>query len=336
MNKIIRIIMLVVLLQLSVSMVFAMEHTIGFRGGMAFPFADKDDDTTLHLMGGISYDAWLQDNLSLGLRPYFTSVEGAEAGSTYKSQLIGGDVVIKYRPTSNKMSFNFQDSFLKRISPYGELGFGVVNYKDAADKNKIVISAPTIGLGVSFQSKWKVNLDLGAQYNYAHDDNIDGMKANKLMDSYLMPYLGLGYTFGKSNSDTNKAEGSITNLVRPLLRNQISMQNDFTLQGVQFEIGSANLTNEAKQTLNDVATAMIAAPAAKVEVQGHTDNTGSNDLNNRLSLQRAESVKAYLVSKGVDANRLGTKGFGSSKPIASNNTLEGRTENRRIEFVIVK
>ncbi len=334
MKRITTISILAAIMLLSVSLGFALEHTIGLRGGTAIPFVDRDEESKLKIMGGLSYDLWLKNDLALGLRPYYANIEGEDMTSSYNTDLIGGDVVLKYRPT-RKLALNFRDSFLKRISPYGELGFGMVNFEDGNGKSRMALTAPAVGLGVSFQTKWKVNLDLGAQYNYAHNDNLDGLKANDFQDSYLMPYLGLGFTFGKSK-DGDQESKIVPFVARPILRNRISMEENFTLQGVQFEIGSANLTADAQKTLDEVAEAMKAAPMVKVEIHGHTDNTGSLELNNRLSLQRAESVKKYLVGKGVEESRLGTKGFGPSKPIATNDTPEGRTENRRIEFVIVK
>ena len=133
-------------------------------------------------------------------------------------------------------------------------------------------------------------MDLGTQYVYTNTDKIDFWQKN-VSESYLMPYLGVGFTFGSS---------------------------------------------EAKDILDEVAAAMQGSPNVKVEIQGHTDNTGSLALNERLSLERAESVKTYLIGRGIDSNRLGTKGFGPNRPIATNDTPEGRTENRRIEFVIIK
>jgi outer membrane protein OmpA-like peptidoglycan-associated protein len=75
-------------------------------------------------------------------------------------------------------------------------------------------------------------------------------------------------------------------------------------------------------------------PKLKIEISGHTDNTGSATLNNELSKARAEAVVTYLKSKGITADRLTSEGYGSSQPIASNNTTAGKQENRRTEFKI--
>lgn len=334
-----KFIILVTVLVLWSFSAFAIRHTVGLRGGLTLPFADIDEETTNHLMGGLNYEAWLKDYLSLGIYPYYTQLEGEESGVGYESTLMGGDVMLKYRPTSPKLSLNFPTSPLHRISPFGQLGFGVVNH-DSEIQNSTVqddgisLSAPSAALGVSLQTIWNLNLDLGAQYVFANSDKLDLTDKN-VSESYLMPFLGLGFSFG--GQETRDAMSKYApKVVRTLLKNRISMEQDFTLSGVQFEIGSANLTPEAQKTLDEVAKAMQEAPQVKVEIQGHTDNTGTLDLNNRLSLQRAESVKKYLVGKGVDDKRMTTKGFGPSKPIATNDTPEGRTENRRIEFVIVK
>jgi outer membrane protein OmpA-like peptidoglycan-associated protein len=104
------------------------------------------------------------------------------------------------------------------------------------------------------------------------------------------------------------------------------------LEGVNFETGKATLTPESETILNGVAESLVANDSIKVQVAGHTDNTGSSAVNARLSKQRAESVRQFLVAHGVAEDRLTAKGFGPSKPIASNKTAEGRAQNRRVEL----
>jgi outer membrane protein OmpA-like peptidoglycan-associated protein len=104
------------------------------------------------------------------------------------------------------------------------------------------------------------------------------------------------------------------------------------LEGVNFETGKAELTPESKTILDGVAESLVANDEIKVRVSGHTDSTGSAALNKRLSQARAESVRIYLVEKGVAPVRLIAVGYGPSRPVASNKTAAGRAQNRRVEL----
>jgi outer membrane protein OmpA-like peptidoglycan-associated protein len=105
---------------------------------------------------------------------------------------------------------------------------------------------------------------------------------------------------------------------------------------VQFETGSAVIREESKPILKEVAQVMQDHPEiTMVKVEGHTDNRGDKGYNLKLSKDRAKSVKAFLISEGVDGKRLDSEGFGDKQPIADNNTEEGRLKNRRVEFSIV-
>jgi outer membrane protein OmpA-like peptidoglycan-associated protein len=105
------------------------------------------------------------------------------------------------------------------------------------------------------------------------------------------------------------------------------------LEGVNFKTGSAVLTAGAKEVLDKVVRTLAEYPAMKLQVSGYTDNVGSKAANTRLSLRRAESVKTYMASQGVAKDRIETRGFGPDNPVASNDTQEGRAQNRRIEFI---
>ena len=104
------------------------------------------------------------------------------------------------------------------------------------------------------------------------------------------------------------------------------------LEGVNFETGKATLTPESETILNGVAESLVANDSIKVQVTGHTDNTGGLALNRRLSRSRADAVRTYLISKGVAEDRLTSRGFGPDQPVASNKTVDGRAQNRRVEL----
>jgi OOP family OmpA-OmpF porin len=108
--------------------------------------------------------------------------------------------------------------------------------------------------------------------------------------------------------------------------------NSFTLTGVTFETSSAVIRPSSFAKLDEVAEALNGNPEVRVEISGHTDNVGSEESNQRLSLARAQAVRQYFIDKGVAADRLEARGFGESRPITTNETPEGRAENRRVEM----
>jgi len=108
------------------------------------------------------------------------------------------------------------------------------------------------------------------------------------------------------------------------------------LEGITFATNSADIAPASEGTLEKAYNTLVENPEISVEIQGHTDNTGRHAYNMTLSRKRAESVKTWLVSKGVDASRITTQGFGPDRPISPNTTPEGRKSNRRIEFFRVK
>ena len=104
---------------------------------------------------------------------------------------------------------------------------------------------------------------------------------------------------------------------------------------LEFVPGSAVIKEASNSSLNDLAGLLLKKPEWKIQISGHTDNVGNDQTNLILSKKRAESVKAYLVSKNVQADRVQTLFFGKTKPIASNDTEEGRQKNRRVEMKII-
>lgn len=101
---------------------------------------------------------------------------------------------------------------------------------------------------------------------------------------------------------------------------------------IEFEVGSAMLTDKGNKVLDEVLPTLARISSKKIEIIGHTDSAGARNLNLALSRARAEAVKTYLVSKGIAPERLSSMGLGPDQPLASNDTEDGRRRNRRIEF----
>lgn len=113
------------------------------------------------------------------------------------------------------------------------------------------------------------------------------------------------------------------------------IKQDARLEGVQFRHDSAELTPGSETVLDDVAASLSNYPDLRVELAGYTDSSGADDYNFNLSQRRADSVRAYLISKGVDAANLVARGYGEADPVANNGTADGRAENRRVMMRIL-
>ncbi len=110
----------------------------------------------------------------------------------------------------------------------------------------------------------------------------------------------------------------------------------FTFANISFEVGSDKIVKSSYEILDVLPQIFIDNPTMKVEVAGHTDNIGTEEVNTKLSEKRAKAVADYLISKGVNKDQLVVKGYGSTKPVADNSTEEGRIKNRRVEFTILE
>jgi OmpA-OmpF porin, OOP family len=128
-------------------------------------------------------------------------------------------------------------------------------------------------------------------------------------------------------------ENSINyNLARFLADGSAQAPRTFVFDHLNFETASTQLTPDSTATVTDLAQVLKAYPNARVELVGHTDSTGTPEANQTLSLNRADAVKGMLISNGVAAGQVSTAGFGQDKPVASNDTEEGRARNRRLEL----
>lgn len=335
MKRTITLLLLTTLLLAITSYGFAMPSTVTLKAGMSQAQTDIYKSKQENGMIGLSYEMWVKKYLSVGISPYVTRIQaGSKLGSNFKSNIVGADLNLKFRPYWKNTNLVMEGAAINRIAPYVTAGIGLVNFFPRGrnghhyagypdDYSYTALVAPALGAGLTFFTKYDVDFDLGFQKNMMMSDYLEGYEKGEFNDSYWMAFLGISHTFG-------------ANQKRPKPRYEFSKEQPLILNGVTFKTGSAELTDEALIVLNDVIESLSYYTAVELEIQGHTDNTGSEELNQELSKNRAESVKAYLVSKGIAESRLTTAGFGPSRPVASNDTPDGRAQNRRIEFVKTK
>ena len=130
--------------------------------------------------------------------------------------------------------------------------------------------------------------------------------------------------------------GTVANKGCPEVTTEIIKQlNDFS-KTILFDTGKSTIRKESYAALQSIVDIMKEYPTAKFHIEGHTDSTGSLALNERLSKERAASVRDYLVTIGMDGSRLSSEGYGPSRPVADNKTAAGRQQNRRVEISLDK
>ncbi len=546
--KLFRILFTAALTLACIPSVNAFVSTLTLQGGTSLGLTDMDADRTLHGALGLSYEAWLNDNLALGVNPYLTSIEGDDNLNNYRANIWGADLYLKLRPVKF-LALNFADkAVINRISPFIAAGVGIAHYAsdggvstydpvlDTDVSVPFSVSGytpvlPFAAAGISLLTKWNVNLDLGVKLNYTTTDAIDNKVAGDFKDGLYTPYIGIGYNFGQpkavtrpviqttgkfsrfttvkgtpsapqsytlsgadlsgnigisapsgfevsTNSGTTfvktaslerdfngpvlvrltgaqsgEQSGSIvntspdaTNISLPVAgsvsdfdpttvilldgsldsfstvkgtpskaqtynvsgNNLTSMINvsapngfeissnngatygstatlapainrviwvrmtgaetgiyngqivhassgalavnqavagtvratasaeDIFLPVVHFDTNYHVLREADKSLLDALAASLKRFPDIMLQVRGHTDSTGPDSINEPLGLSRAKVVRDYLVRQGIGASSLEVKGFSWRVPVSSNESVDGRSDNRRTDFQILK
>jgi outer membrane protein OmpA-like peptidoglycan-associated protein len=278
--------------------------------------------------------------------------------SAHSSNLIGGSL--------NGLLFPFE----RLPGLFGLVGAGMTNVRGYPDLGDTTFNVTTVdgGLGYIFPLHYhnyqfglraQVLYEIGKREERSQDQNPpqDDLPVHTTLHD-VVANIGLQFPFGSMPPPVAAPEPPVA--VVPLTESpappppppppqpacrspapgeQVNLQGCRTgdviiLKGVNFEFNSANLTVNAKAILDQVAGELASHPDIKVELAGHTDGKGGALYNQKLSEKRAESVRSYFIAYGVNGERLTAVGFGKTRPIASNDTDEGRALNRRTELRI--
>ena len=310
---------------LSMTAAQASEFGAGYVGGKIgvnrtdMTAVDRQSPVATGIEGGYNWD---MDSMLLGVDGFMdfngkknhAGVAPAPAAVNYGSHVYGLDLKLGL-PSGNWM-------------PYAKLGYAHVGGRGDAYASAVGGSGAHFGLGVEykFAPSWSVAGE------WTNGSGKSG--ATKLNNDNFT--IGLNYYFDKPSvapaaavaaAPVTKAAAPVANETwKTLLENK-----PVCIDGANFEFDSAKLRSGAIKQLDEVMGFADKYQSARLEVDGHTDSVGTQEYNQKLSERRAESVKAYLVNKGVAATRITTKGFGEEKPVADNKTAEGRAQNRRVE-----
>lgn len=155
----------------------------------------------------------------------------------------------------------------------------------------------------------------------------------------LIQFNGCPDTDGDGVSDSidecPSSAGPVSNKGCPVIASEDRKTLEVAMRAVQFDLGRSTLKTESFRILNQVADILRRYPDYNLIISGHTDNTGSASINQRLSEKRAKTCYEYLISRNISSSRLGYAGYGETRPIADNKTKEGQELNRRVEFDLV-
>ena len=142
----------------------------------------------------------------------------------------------------------------------------------------------------------------------------------------------IGHKMDKQKAELERIEGASVDTLSDV--NGLKALKVTFAEGILFETGKSDLSMGSRTALDKFAKSLSDNPDTDLVIYGHTDNTGSKEVNQRISVQRAMSVRNFLVNKGIGSNRLETHGMAYDQPVADNSTAAGRAQNRRVEVYI--
>ncbi len=244
-----------------------------------------------------------------------------------------------------KFANNYIMSDQSKIRPYLQAGWGgmqsvskiihntegyALNYVN----NRTWFAAQwSAGVGVKYALTEYLDVSLQSLYNYSFDDNYDGLpfslgrvRLNALHDAYLYHSIGFSYNFGDNDGVYHFGKD------KDEVPKEVVARVNLLSKRILFETASATIIPVSFADLDSIVEILLDYPTLNALIEGHTDDVGDDAANMTLSQQRADAIKAYLVSKLIEDARLTAKGYGETQPIAKNDTEEGKAMNRRVDI----
>ncbi|MEG1265895.1 MAG: OmpA family protein, partial [Myroides sp.] len=202
------------------------------------------------------------------------------------------------------------------------------------------------GLGLTFWVTENIGINLSSTYKHQLEDDGVIRAQDVSVPTHLQHVAGVSFRFGGKDTDGDgildkydecpEVAGPASNKGCPEVKEEHIKQLNEYGKTILFNTGKSTFQEQSFAVLDNMAKVMNQFPNAKFAIEGHTDSTGSDKINDPLSNDRANAVREYLISKGISANRLSSQGFGSKNPIDDNKTVAGRANNRRTEIKLVK
>lgn len=337
----------------------------GFGFGATYPrlISTNITSSSLGYGGFLSLTRDFSEHSGLRFYAKYSHLEGewgASQTTTIESFLGGADFTFRFVPC-------------EPVTPYISIGAGgnyymLDNPQTASLSDNYLDLTLTGSLGILWRLSDDWNLTTEFSYQTVDGSKFDGNSATSVSggilggvtDSYMTFDLGFLYYFDKGApskicqvysglSAENPVDPidyeRIENIVKKhipkevvkevVVEKPVESERNWVLVGVNFDYNSTKLSSEAYPILFHAVQVLLQNPDMQVEIQGHTDNIGSEKVNLKLSEKRAQMIKNYLVARGVNGTRLKVVGYGEAYPIADNKTAQGRAMNRRIEFKVL-
>lgn len=299
----------------------------------------------------------------------FTQLSFMKNKSKFDGFLLAGVGVMRYETSVDAVDLNGDIYDFSTLDPTVEDQIQVNltalldgKYETPVNKEPQIIPLYHAGAGVKWNFKKNIALALSHRVSWTGKDDLDASQWNEkneldnVNDLYHFTSLSLSYTFFKTKKidipkpiepiiEPEPAEEEPTPVVEEVVEPEPVEEPEPTIEEtvlfnainkLEFETNLAVISKKSYSSLNELADLLSENEKWILKIQGHTDNVGNPDDNLKLSKQRAEAVANYLSKRGVKYNRLKVSWYGEKRPIADNDTEEGRQKNRRVEMELIK